>query len=149
MNIQAYCMLPDCRIETVTSFTPGTGYLDIAFGSPETARAALQASNHNFFLISKKLPVEDFLLRTPLFSPDMIANYLGIRWTDGTTTLLTWLGPDIKPLDAAWIADYRKTVEASPVVQSYPYAAMQSIFARLKATPHPWRSFDLPWTPKP
>ena len=149
MNIQAYCMLPDCRIESVTSVSLGIGYPDVMFGSPQTARAALQASNHNYFLISKKLPVEDFLLRAPLFSPDTIANYLGIRWTDGTTTLLTWLGPDIKPLDAAWIADYRKTVESSPTAQTYPYAEMQSIFARLNATPHPWRSFDLPWIAKP
>jgi hypothetical protein len=149
MNIQAYCMLPDCRVETVTSFTIGSGYDDVMFGSPEAGRAALQMTNHNYFLISQKLPVEDYLLRSPLFSPDMIANYLGIRWTDGTTTLLTWLGPDTKPLDAAWIAHYRKTIESSPIVQTYPYAEVQSIFAHLKATPHPWRSVDLPWIAKP
>jgi hypothetical protein len=45
----------------------------------------------------------------------------------------------------AWLADYRRAVESSPYVKNFPYADMQAIFARLRATPHPWRSFPLPW----
>lgn len=149
MNIQAYCMLPGCKVETVHSFTLGGGYPDVMFGTPEAARAALRSSGHNFFLVSMKLPLEDNLPRAPLFSPDTIDKFLGIRWTDGETVLLTWLGPDTKPLDAAWLDGYRKKAELSPGVASFPYAELQSIFARLNATPHPWRSIELPWIPKP
>jgi hypothetical protein len=80
-----------------------------------------------------------------LFSPGTIGRYLGIRWTDGTTSLLTWLGPGVQPLDQAWIADYRHAVEDSGTVRSFPYEAMKQIFAGLNATPHPWRTFRLPW----
>jgi hypothetical protein len=80
--------------------------------------------------------------------PDNIARYFGIRWTDGVTTLLTWSGPDTIPLDPAWVAEYRRAVEQSPAVQSFPYADMQTIFARLNETPHPWASFKLPWGPR-
>jgi hypothetical protein len=82
---------------------------------------------------------------SPLFSPDNIAQNLGVRWTDGTTTLLTWLGPGVQPLDKAWLADYRHAVEESGTARSFPYEAMKKIFARLNATPHPWRPFQLPW----
>src|SRR5262249_40562761 len=68
-----------------------------------------------------------------------------VRWTDGTTSLLTWLGPDTKPLDADWLAAYRRSVEKSGAVSGYPTEAMKAIFARLNETPHPWRSFQLPW----
>jgi hypothetical protein len=141
-------MLPGCGVETVYSFTLGRGYPDVMFGSPEVARTALQATNHNFFLISKKLPLEDVLLFTPLFSPDTIGNHLGLRWTDGDTSLLTWLGPDTKPLDAAWLADYQKRSETLLAVQSFPYAQLRSVFSQLNSTPHPWRSFEPPWSAK-
>jgi hypothetical protein len=49
------------------------------------------------------------------------------------------------PLDPAWVAAYRRAVEQSPAVQGFRYADMQMIFARLNATRHPWRPFELPW----
>lgn len=145
MNIQAYCMLPRCRVETVHSFTLGRSYPEVIFGSPEAARAALQKSNHNHFLISNRLPLEDFLSKAPLFSPDIIGDFFGIRWTDGDSTLLTWRGPNTKPIDEGWISEYRKKLQNSSGPQSIPYSEMQSIFSRLEATPHPWRSIALPW----
>ena len=145
LHATSFCMLPDCRIESVDSFTLGAGWADVMFGSPEDARAALQASGHNYFLFSSELRVDDYLPRSPLFSPDNIGRYFGIRWTDGTTTLLTWLGADTAPLDQDWIATYRRAVEQSPVVQSFPYDDMKAIFARLAAMPRPWRALDLPW----
>ena len=81
----------------------------------------------------------------PLFAPDNITRHLGIRWTDGKTALLTWLGPGVTPLDEGWVADYRRTATESTTVQSFPYAAMQRIYMQLRATPHPWRPFKLPW----
>ena len=146
MHVHSYCMLPDCRIEThPTAFIMTPDWDRLMFGTPEEGRQALQTSRIDYFLFSTELLLYDPLPLSPLFAPDNIGRYLGVRWTDGTTTLLTWLGPGTTPLDAAWLAAYRRTVESSPSIQSFPYADMRSIFARLRATPHPWRSFPLPW----
>jgi len=144
-HVMTYCMLPDCRMETYREYAL-PGWPTIMFGSPEQAQHDLQASDHNYFLFVRNVPIVDCLPLSPLFSPDTIARFLGIRWTDGETALLTWLGPGIQPLDAAWLDDYRKAVEQSGTVRNFPYEAMKQIFARLEATPHPWRSFALPWT---
>jgi hypothetical protein len=145
MHDTPYCMLPDCRIEGSDSFKIGAGWDRLMFGTPAQGREVLQAAGLNYFLFSRELPMHDYLPLSPLLRPDNIADHLGIRWTDGTTSLLTWTGPDTVPLDPAWVAEYRRAVEQSPVVQSFPYADMQMIFARLNQTPHPWRSFKLPW----
>jgi hypothetical protein len=138
-------MLPGCRIESVDSFTLGSGWDKVMFGSPEDARAALQASGHNFFLFSNELRVDDYLPRSPLFSPDNIGSYFGVRWTDGTTSLLTWRSAETTPLDPDWIATYRRAIEQSSAVQGFPYDDVKAIFARLAVTPRPWRSIELPW----
>jgi hypothetical protein len=143
-HIHSYCMLPGCLVESYNSFIIPR-WDEVMFGSPEDARSALQASGHNYFLFSRELRLVDTLPLSPLFAPDNIARYLGIRWTDGTTALLTWLGPGVQPLNQAWVADYRNAVEQSGVTGGFPYAAMKQIFARLRATPHPWRPFPLPW----
>jgi len=145
LHVPAYCMLPDCRVESVESFGIGRPWETIMFGTPEEACAALKASGRNYFLFSRELAIDDYLVRSPLFSPDNIARYLGIRWTDGTTALLTWLGPDTVPLDAQWLADYRRAVASSAAVASFPYEEMRDVFARLRAMPHPWRQFPLAW----
>jgi hypothetical protein len=142
-HIHSYCMLPGCVVESYNSFII-PHWDEVMFGSPEDARQALQASGHNYFLFSRELRLVDTLPLSPLFAPDNIARYLGIRWTDGTTALLTWLGPGVQPLDQAWLADYRHAIEQSGTIGGFPYAAMKQIFARLKATPHPWRPFPLP-----
>src|SRR5262249_522975 len=140
LHVTAYCMLPDCHVESVESFGIGRPWDTIMFGTPEGGRAALQASGRNYFLFSRTLMIDDYLVRSPLFSPDNIARYLGIRWTDGTTPLLTCLGPDTE-----WLADYRRAVESSATVASFPYQEMRDVFARLRAMPHPWRPFPLAW----
>jgi hypothetical protein len=53
-------------------------------------------------------------------TPDNIARYFGIRWTDGTTTLLTWAGSGTTALDEKWVADYRQSVATSPVCEIFP-----------------------------
>ena len=144
-HIHTYCMLPDCLIESYPSFLMTRQFDRVMFGAPEEAKELLQAAHLNYFLFSREAEIRDPLPRSALFSPDNIERYLGIRWTDGTTTLLTWLGPGVTPLDQAWIAAYRVAVQQSSTVQSFPYEPMQQIFARLDATPHPWGSFRLPW----
>jgi hypothetical protein len=143
------CMLPGCLIENYLSFIM-PGWPTVMFGSPEEARSALQAGGLNYFLLTLDFRIGDSIIWSPLFSPDNISKYLGIRWTDGTTTLLTWLGPNIVPLDEAWLKAYRQAVQDARVVQvrtvrKFPYEAMKQIYARLNATPHPWKPFPLPF----
>jgi hypothetical protein len=143
----AYCMLPDCRVEAWPQFVTTRDWDRLMFGSPEEGRAALQAAGLNYVLFSTELFLNnDPLPLSPLFAPDNIARYLGIRWTDGTTTLLTWLGPGVTPLDETWVARYRRVVLESAEVQTWPLEQFRAIYARLRATPHPWRTFDLPWS---
>jgi hypothetical protein len=139
-----YCMLPGCRMESFREFALPR-WQEVMFGEPEQARQSLQASDHNYFLFSRELPLNDPLPLSPLFSPDNIARFLGIRWTDGTTALLTWLSPGVQPLDAEWIADYRRSISQSELISVYPYEDLKNIFARLKTTPHPWTPFPMPW----
>ncbi len=149
MHIHSYCMLPNCRIESFPSFILTPDWDRLMFGTPEEGRELLRRSGHNYFLFSKgiarKLHIVDALPLSPLFAPDNISRYLGIAWTDGDTSLLTWLGPGVAPLDAAWVAEYRRAVESSTTVTSFPLEAMRQVYAKLRATPHPWRSFPLPW----
>jgi hypothetical protein len=148
LHIHSYCMLPDCRMEAYSSFIMASRWDRVMFGSAEEGRRILQAAGINYFFFSKELEIRDPLPGSPLFSPDNIARYLGARWTDGTSTLLTWLGPpDVRPLDDAWVADYRRAVSQSATVATYPYGAVKDIFARLYALPHPWRSFAMPREP--
>ena len=62
------------------------------FGSAEEARELLQRAGINYFLFSSELIITDPLPLSSLFSPDNIALNLALRWTDGTTSLLTWPG---------------------------------------------------------
>jgi hypothetical protein len=150
MHNTAYCMLPDCRVETWPAFTTTRDWDRLMFGTPEEGRAALRAAGLDFFLFSTDLLLNnDPLPRSPLLAPDNIASYLGMRWTDGTTTLLTWLGPGVTPLDPEWVARYRRAVAESGSVQSFPLDQFRTIYANLRATPHPWRSFVLPWSRTP
>jgi hypothetical protein len=142
-------MLPECRMEHNLSIAISSDWDRLMFGTPEDGRTVLQAAGRNYFLFSRSLArdlgIESSLPVSRLFSPDTIARYLGIRWTDGDTALLTWLGPDTMPLDDAWVSDYRRAVDASRTVQRFPHAAMKRIYDALRATPHPWRTFQLPW----
>jgi hypothetical protein len=144
-HVHTYCMLPDCRIETFHSFLMTLRGDQVLFGTAEEATRVLQDSGLNYFLFTSESGLFDPLPLSALFHPDHIADHLGIRWTDGTTTLLTWAGPDTVPLDAAWLSTYRNAIANSGTVSSYPYAEIKEIFARLNATPHPWQRFKLPW----
>jgi hypothetical protein len=145
LHIHTYCMLPGCLVESYFSFLMTHHWDRVMFGTAEEARETLHAAHLDYFLFTLEDDIRDPLPLSPLFSADNIGRSLGIRWTDGTTSLLTWLGPGVTPLDQAWIADYRRAVERSGTVQSFPYATMKRIFAELDATPHPWRALRLPW----
>jgi hypothetical protein len=142
LHAETYCMLPDCKMMSFPHFLMTRAWDRVMWASPEQGRDALRAAGLNYFLFSRELPIRDPLFFSPLFSPDGIARYFGIRWTDGTTILLTWSGPETRPLDETWLAEYRRAVAASPM-REFRSAAMKSVFERLNATPHPWRPADL------
>ncbi|WP_316168984.1 MULTISPECIES: hypothetical protein, partial [unclassified Bradyrhizobium] len=148
MHMHSYCMLPGCDMRTHAAFTNVRDWDRLMFGTPEEARTVLQREGVNYFLFSRELAPDlkiiDVLPRAPLFAPDNIDRYFGIRWTDGKTALLTWAGSNTTPLDALWLADYRRAVAESPTAGSLPYELMNDIYRNLRATPHPWRSFKLP-----
>jgi len=135
----SFCMLPNCLLGNYPAFLMGRAWDRIMFGTPEEARDALQKAGINYFLYSRELGFADPLMTAPLFSPDQISHYLGIRWTDGTSALLTWLNPDIQPFDESWLQAYRRTAATA---ESLEY--LKGVFARLRATPHPWHSVVLP-----
>jgi len=144
IHVHSYCMLPDCTMESFMSFNMTKRWDRIMFGSPEEAREVLQAAGINYFLFSSELTIADPIPHSRLFSPDNIANNLALRWTDGTTSLLTWPGPDTRPLDEAWLAKYRKSVAE---LYSFPVPYIESlhgIYERFYAMPHPWKPVALP-----
>jgi hypothetical protein len=147
MNAFTFCMLPNCKMMSFNS-TRMPGWDRVMWGTPEEARTALRAAGLNYFLISRELPITDPLVLSPLFSPDSIARNLAMRWTDGTTTLLTWPGADATTPDDTWLGEYRQMVTQAPGPRRLSIAEMKIIFEQLDATPHPWRSFDLPWQRK-
>src|SRR5262249_3063716 len=113
LSWRSYCMLPDCKMMTFSQLILTPSWDRVMWGTPEEGEATLRASGVNYFLISRELPGSDWLRLTPLFSPDNIARHFGIRWTDGTTTLLTWRAPDTVALDDSWLAGYREWLEKS------------------------------------
>ena len=142
-HIHSYCMLPDCDLD-VFRYVSMTGHDErVLFGTPEEARSALQTAGLNYFLFSNELDIGDPVVGAPLFAPDTIANYFGLRWTDGTTSLLTWIGPDTSPLSKNWIATYCHAVLRSP--SGFYWGAMRHVFEDLYPRQHPWGGLDLPW----
>jgi hypothetical protein len=111
-DVWSYCMLPACRVEGFYSFRVSPHEPEVFIGSPEKARKILQSEGLNYFFISWDLEDWDLLPCAPLLSVEHIAENLGVKWTDGTSYLLTWLGPGVSPLTAEWVARYRAHIKA-------------------------------------
>lgn len=144
-HIHAYCMLPDCRFESHGPFTMSPHMFDILFGPPDRARDILQSEGLNYFLVSRELEIHDLRPASGLFSPDRIGGYLGVKWTDGTSYLLTWLGPGVEPLSTEWLEGYRRQVGEARLVQKFPEQQYRDIYDRLRADPSWGRDLPLPW----
>jgi hypothetical protein len=114
-NVDSYCMAPGCLIESVLSFKMSGRLDEILGGEPELAKQRLQEAGLNYFLFMKDYRIIDLLPFSRLFAPDTISGYLGVKWTDGSTFLLTWIGPDTRPIGADFLDAYtRRRAEPDP-----------------------------------
>ncbi len=68
----------------------------------------LQQAGLNYFLFLDNVPMWDLLPYSRLFAPDILGRFLGIKWTDGTAFLLTWIGPEARPIDQAFLETYAR-----------------------------------------
>ena len=107
-NVDSYCMVPGCLIETVISFKMSSRLDEILGGDPELAKRLLQEAGLNYFLFVKDYRIIDLLPFSRLFAPDTIGRYLGVKWSDGSTFLLTWIGPDTTPIGPDFLDAYTR-----------------------------------------
>ena len=147
-HVWTYCMLPDCNFQGYFSFIFSPRWRAVYFGTPEAGRAALQAENLNYFFFSNKMEIEDPIGHSALFSPDNVAKYLAIRWTDGSNYLLTWPGPDTRPLDDGFISAYRDLTVKSDTYSQFDgkqWKAIANEIAAQEAAGQGLHPFTLPW----
>jgi hypothetical protein len=115
-NVDSYCMVPGCLIESVVSFKLSGRLDEILGGDPDLAKQRLQEAGLNYFLFMTDYRIIDLLPFARLFAPDTIGRYLGIKWSDGSTYLLTWVGPDTRPLGSDFLDAYaRRRAEPDPL----------------------------------
>jgi hypothetical protein len=105
-NVDSYCMVPGCLIESVISFKMSGRLDEILGGDPELAKLRLQQAGLNYFLFMKDYRMIDLLPFSRLFAPETIGRYLGVKWSDGSTFLLTWIGPDTTPIGPDFLEAY-------------------------------------------
>jgi hypothetical protein len=60
----------------------------------------LRQAGLNYFLISKDAQLIDLLPYSKLFAADAIDRHLGLKWTDGSVYLLSWIDNGTTPLSA-------------------------------------------------
>jgi hypothetical protein len=151
-NIDSYCTVPDCIIESVFSFKLSSHLNEILSGTPIQAKKLLQQENLNYFILSDQSKLYDILPHSYLFAPKNISKYLGIEWTDGSTYLLTWSEYAHTPIDAHFLKLYKGLLDSS----EHPWfrfkelvPAMNVTMKNLYNSPHPWKPFALQWRNSP
>jgi hypothetical protein len=112
-HIHSYCMLPECNVQGFQSFRFSPSWQTVLLGSPEDTEKALRAEGLDNFFFSSELGMQDILPLVPMFSPDQIDRHLGIRWSDGTSYLLSWRSAETTALTPAFLAQYRKSVSTN------------------------------------
>jgi len=127
LNIHAYCMAPNCRIESYQSYRLNADWVAVLFENPHQARSALQAAGLNYFLISTELSIPDPLALSSLFRPASVGRYFGVIWTDGKTALLTWKDAKSLELPADWIEAYGEQISKSRLQESFPFGPLERV----------------------
>jgi len=120
-NVESFCMVPGCLIEGVLSFKMSGRLDEILGGDPELAKRRLQETGLNYFLFMKDYRLIDLLPFSRLFAPDTIGRYLGVKWSDGSTFLLTWIGPDTTPIGPDFLDAYTRLRAAPDTLQWFKF----------------------------
>jgi hypothetical protein len=130
-NVDSYCMVPGCLIESVISFKMSGRLDEILGGDPNLAKQRLQDAGLNYFLFMKDFRMIDLLPFSRLFAPDTIGRYLGIKWSDGSTFLLTWIGPDTTPLGPDFLEAYTRRRAEPDVLRWFRFDELAPLIATI------------------
>ena len=130
-NVDSYCMVPGCLIESVISFKMSARLDEILGGDPELAKLRLQQAGLDYFLFMKDYRMIDLLPFSRLFAPDTIGRYLGVKWSDGSTYLLTWIGPDTPPIGPDFLEAYARRRAEPEVVRWFRFDELAPLMATI------------------
>jgi hypothetical protein len=130
-NVDSYCMAPGCLIESVISFKMSGRLDEILGGDPELAKLRLQQAGLNYFLFMKDYRMIDLLPFSKLFAPETIGRYLGVKWSDGSTYLLTWIGPDTTPIGPDFLEAYARRRAEPEVVRWFRFDELAPLMATI------------------
>jgi hypothetical protein len=130
-NVDSYCMVPGCLIEDVISFKMSGRLDEILGGDPELAKQRLQDAGLNYFLFLKDYRVLDLLPYSHLFAPETIGRYLGVKWSDGSAFLLTWIGPDTTPIGPDFLEAYTRLRAAPDSLQWFKFDELAPLIAAI------------------
>jgi hypothetical protein len=130
-NVDSYCMVPGCVIESAISFKMSGRLDEILGGDPELAKQRLQEAGLNYFLFMKDYRIIDLLPFSRLFAPDTIGRYLGVKWSDGSTFLLTWIGPDTTPIGPDFLDAYTRRRAAPDALQWFKFDELAPLIATI------------------
>src|SRR5580704_4783420 len=130
-NVDSYCMVPGCLIEDVISFKMSGRLDEILGGDPELAKQRLQEAGLNYFLFMKDYRILDLLPYSRLFAPETIGRYLGVKWRDCSTFLLTWSGPDTTPIGPDFLEAYTRLRAAPDALQWFKFDELAPLIATI------------------
>jgi hypothetical protein len=130
-NVDSYCMVPGCLIESAISFKMSGRLDEILGGDPELAKQRLQEAGLNYFLFMKDYRIIDLLPFSRLFAPDTIGRYLGVKWSDGSTFLLTWIGPDTTPIGPDFLEAYKRRRAEPDALQWFKFDELAPLIAAI------------------
>jgi hypothetical protein len=130
-NVDSYCMAPGCLIESVISFKMSGRLDEILGGDPELAKQRLQEAGLNYFLFMKDYRMIDLLPFSKLFAPETIGGYLGVKWSDGSTFLLTWIGPDTTPIGPDFLEAYTRRRAEPDVLRWFRFDELAPLIATI------------------
>jgi hypothetical protein len=130
-NVDSYCMVPGCLIESVISFKMSGRLDEILGGDPELAKQRLQEAGLNYFLFMKDYRMIDLLPFSRLFAPDTIGSFLGIKWSDGSTFLLTWIGPETRPIGPEFLDAYTRRRAEPDVLRWFRFDELAPVIAAI------------------
>jgi len=130
-NLDSYCMVPGCLIESAISFKMSGRLDEILGGEPKLAKRRLQEAGLNYFLFLKDYRLLDLLPYSRLFAPETIGRYLGVKWTDGSAFLLTWIGPDTSPIGPDFLDAYERRRAEPDALQWFKFDELAPLIAAI------------------